>query len=482
MSGSDPADTTSSGGWLEAVRSHLACWRLRVAHWLKVTIAWESDPNSESIRAGTLACIVGILFAVLGTVQQFAVADFFADSPITFDLSLRALSLGWFDPDRTIPVTIVDIDEETNRDWGSPPITPRDQITRMLEIVVSAHPAAVVVDIDLSWGDEANGGADAGLRVLHDFLQRYAGPAPLIFPKRIEPARDGTHRMAASPVDEVFETNSRLAWAHASFETGSGGAVRNWHDWLGVCTKSGPAWLPSVATTLAAMMSPLPKGLERPSPPPQAHSCKSDADPGGRSQRLLIGPRVTGDRRSGSRADAQAISASLLLDPQIARDDAGLFGGRVVLIGATHASSGDFWLTPSGVLPGVELLANTVRFATLQAHAKARAGQVAYRCAALLLFALFVLAEWHMRGLVALFVSTLCMLLLVVVALGFFADFGVFDSVETAILLFIPYKFLGTVLDFIDDFRAKRRRSASGFWGTLRAACVREHKPRPQGD
>jgi hypothetical protein len=474
MSGSVPPRASHIGDWFRAARSY-------IARRLSVTFTLQSDPESGAIRAATLAFVVGVAFALLGIAGRSTIAEFFAESPIALDLSLRALSFGWFDSDRTVPISVVEIDEGTNRGWGSPAITPRDQLTQILEVVTSANPAAVVVDIDLSWGHAGSADADPGLHVLRDFLQRYDGPAPLIFPKRIDPAADGTPHLAESPLDDVFERNSRLAWAHASFETGGGGAVRDWHDWLSVCTASGPEWLPSVVTRLEAMMSPLPKGLERPVPPMQARACEAHGEPGGKTERLLIGPRVTGERRSAPRPDAQTVSASLLVDPEVARDDARLFAGRVVFIGATHTSSGDFWLTPSGVLPGVELLANTVRFAPLQSERRGWAAKVGYRSAALLLFAIIVLAEWYLRGLVAFVVSTVSMLVLVMIALGLFGDLGVFDSVEAAILLFIWYKFLETVLEFIEDFKARRRQSPAGFWSTLRAVCFREHKPRPEG-
>jgi hypothetical protein len=82
------------------------------------------------------------------------------------------------------------------------------------------------------------------------------------------------------------------------------------------------------------------------------------------------------------------------------RDDLGLFGGRVVLIGATHSGAGDFWLTPSGVLPGVEMLANIVRYTPLEPGTGIGA-EIAYRVLGLLLFAAFVVFGWCLRGLVA---------------------------------------------------------------------------------
>ncbi len=474
MSGSDRIESTSLGEKRKGAR-------LRLRHWLRVAATLEHDPRAETIRAVVLAVLVGMGFALLGTIRHFAVTDTLGHSPVELDLSLRALSHGWFESDRTIPVTIVDIDEATQQAWGSPAITPRRELTRLMEVVTRARPAAVVVDIDLSFGGTDGGTGDE--RVLRDFLMQYPGSAPLVFPKRIEPAPDGTHRMAASPLDDVFESNARLAWAHASFETGGGGAVHGWQPWLAVCSAGEALWLPSVATRLAALLDPLPPGLHRPVVPSvpgnACHSRETTAP-----QRLLVGPRLTGAGQAPPRTDAQAVSALLVLDPEIARDDARLFGGRVVLIGSTHASAGDFWLTPSGVLPGVELLANTIRYAPLQDSEQGGRARLAYRLTALLLFACVVFAEWRLRGLAALVVSTACVLASVAAALALFGYLGVFDAVEAAILLVIVYKALETGLGFIEHFKAKRRRFSPGLNGwfqTLLATCLREHDPHPEG-
>ena len=56
-----------------------------------------------------------------------------------------------------------------------------------------------------------------------------------------------------------------------------------------------------------------------------------------------------------------------------------------VFIGATHSGTGDVWVTPSGLLPGVELLANTVRFLPLQSTT-GRHAELAYRTATILSF------------------------------------------------------------------------------------------------
>jgi len=155
-----------------------------------------------------------------------------------------------------------------------------------------------------------------------------------------------------------------------------------------------------------------------------------------------------------------------------------LFGGRVVFIGATNASAGDLWLTPAGVLPGVELLTNSVRFAPLQAGV-GPAAEFAYRAEALVLFGLFAAVGWWLRGLVAVLAALLIALLAVSVAVGGFDDLGIFDALEAAILLTVAYLALRTLADFIVDWRTERVSHPAGIRGTLRtlrAMCLRQDR------
>lgn len=468
MSGSDAENAASQ----QSSRSATPWARLR--HWLCVTSGFRSDPHHEAIRARTLAASVAILFALSGAIRHFSWADLLADSPFEMDMAYRAVANGWFESSRTLPVTVVDIDAETYRGWGTPPITPRDRLTQMLEVVTGANPAAVVVDIDLSWGETGQERPDAGSLLLRGFLEQYRGAALLVFPKRIEPAADGGRRMFASPLDDVVARNEHLAWAHASFQTGRGGAVRGWQDWLAVCTPSGMTWLPSVATSV--LMAIRPKGIDRPVAPDVRQSCATADEPVQETRRLLIGPGLTVNQQGAPRRDAQMVSASLLLDPDVARNDAQLFGRRVVFIGATHPSAGDFWLTPSGVVPGVELLASTVRFAPLQRTTQNARTRFAYRAISLVLFVIFVYFERKLRGPLAYAVTTFCVLGIVAMVLAVFDDLGVFEAMEAAILLVILYKALDIVLSLVAEIRTRRAEFAAGRHGwrqTLVAMCRR---------
>jgi hypothetical protein len=73
----------------------------------------------------------------------------------------------------------------------------------------------------------------------------------------------------------------------------------------------------------------------------------------GAAQRLLIGPPMSdGAVAHGIDPGARTVSAALLLDPELARDDRALFENRILFVGATHASSGDLWLTTGGAICG----------------------------------------------------------------------------------------------------------------------------------
>jgi CHASE2 domain-containing sensor protein len=237
--------------------------------------------------------------------------------------------------------------------------------------------------------------------------------------------------------------------------------------------------------SLATHLTPSLTGLEHIASPGSQPSCRVGKSPDGNEQRLLIGPRLTGESRAAPRADAQTISATMLLDPELARDDARLFHDRVVFIGATHPSSGDFWMTPSGVRPGVELLANTVRYTPLQGARHGWAENLAYRTVALLLFALFVIAEWWLRGLGAVVAITSGVLAFVALLLALFDSLLVFDALEAAILLSIVYKIVEAAGTFFEELRERRPQFTAGRIGGMQAFFAgwrREHKSSGQGD
>jgi CHASE2 domain-containing sensor protein len=439
---------------------------------LRVTFALERASDSRLARATTLLVIVALAFAIVGTVRTFTPMRALASSPVNFDLALRTVSAGWFQPRDIIPVAVVEIDQATHEAWGNPPVTPRDRLVALIDRVVEAAPAAVIVDIDLGWGGE-----DPGLPLLTNFLASYSGP-PLLFPRRIDPAPGGNRKAASSPLDPVFAANPHLAWAHASFETDSGGKVRQWADWIEVCSDDGTYQLPSIPARLSLMLDPLPAGLARASPPHLTGSCRRPEAP--RAQLLLIGPRFTGPEARRMTRDAAAVSALTVLDPELDRDDAWLFGDRVVLIGATYSASGDFWLTPSGVVPGVEMVGHTVRFASLRSTPGWRA-DLAFRAAALAGFVLIALISIWLVGLAAAVALIAGTLLFVSVPIWLWNYYRVFEALEVAVLLFVFYKFAQISFDTFEDWGVRRELYPPGWRGWLRTAWSVCHRSGPKG-
>jgi CHASE2 domain-containing sensor protein len=401
----------------------------------------------QAVRARNLAVVIGLAGLLPQSCVRTSHLGLFGSAHIDLDNSLRTLAQGWFNSANTVPVTIVDIDEATQAAWHHPVATPRPDLQRMIGVVEAARPAAIVVDIDVSWGGQPATTDSAGSR-FRTFLEHYAGPAPLIFPKRLALGADGFRHPVANSLDDLFRSNSKLAWAHAEFVTGSGGSVRTWDEWVPVCLTDGPAWLPSVETAVALHTNPPLITLPRVSPPPLPATCAS-AKPV--TDRLILGPRITGPERGGTGERAKAVSAAVLLDPAIARDDSSLFTNRVVLIGATHADGGDQWLTPSGVIPGVELVASTILYAPLKPDDGFLA-EFWRRLGGILLFVAFAATAWFMKGAIRLVMFMVIGLGTTPIALKF-GWFGFLDALESAVFLTIAYEAIRLGVDFLADLR-----------------------------
>lgn len=422
-----------------------------------VLIGFREDPSGGAGRARMLAALLAVCFAFSGIVRDVWLVSFVMQPPFNLDWALRTVALGWYRPARTLPVTVVEIDEAIYQAWNSPAITPRGDLARLIDVVIDVQPAAVIVDIDLS-GVEGEA-RDEDDRELRAFLEQYRGAAPLIFPKRIAADEVGARRMAVSPYDPLFARQPHLRWAHATFRTDDDGIVRYWMPWLSICAGEAPRWLPSVAVEAGSTLFDRAKAratLVKPATPADCY-----AQDGGVERRLLVGPRLTGPGKRPLSRDARAVSAAQLLDPEIARDDAGLFGGRIVLIGATHSGSGDVWMTPGGVVPGVELLANAVHYAPL-ATGEGRGGEIGFRALALVFFVGYVALGLWLSGLMAFMVGLLYTLLVVAVAIRGFDFFRVFESLESAIVLTVLFLGMQALFGFFESFGQQWREDTVG--------------------
>jgi len=387
---------------------------------------------SESYGPRILVVLV-VLFAVAYLVLNDRVL-FGHVATLELDAALRGALIGRYDPKTILPLTLVAIDDATAAQptpnmetWGFSGSTPRDKLAAMLGVIAASAPAAIMVDVDLS-DDKRDPAAVSSMdQALQSFLSNYAGPS-LIFVKRADTDSGGRIRLAPSTLfDPLIAANSRLSWAHALYVTDPDGTVRRWTEWLVSCEPSGPLVLPSVPLRILANW---PEQSAEHYPRPAALLAAGPCTPGaGKSPgHTVIYDEALLRTAVAPSPNVSKISAWQLLDRRVQRDDHALFAGRVVVVGGTRNGASDLWRTPVGMLYGVELIANTVRFAPGQLRDSGYA--MVYT---LSFFALFCALKHYLRPIVALVAGILLSTGAAYVA----GPYVILDSIQSAIVLFV---------------------------------------------
>lgn len=353
------------------------------------------------------------------------------DEWAALDQWIRTLTFAIVRPADSTPITFVDIDDGLYRDqWGMPTVTPRGALLDMLASLAGSGASAVVVDIDLAWGEQDS--------ALADFLASYAGPAALVFIRHVEETSDGL-RDTETPYDDVFGTNNAwLHWAHAYFLSDGHGALREWLPWLPVCRDGETLMLPAVAV-LVVDDTPTPPAMEDTCPEIdalRAYPIIYTEDYGFGSSR---GPESRAAELWFPDPDAAAyrFPASLLLDGSKV-DYTALFKGRVAIIGGSHTAGQDLRLTPVGVLPGAVIQANTIHHAATQI-ASTGTPEWWQRVIVVLLFLLLSLITFP--------VAAFGIVLIAVIFAGAFSYFAIFGQIQAAALLFIQFRVLAWLFE-----------------------------------
>lgn len=388
--------------------------------------------------AWPLAVVVS-LFLAFGGISTPWLFERLAVASINADGLRRAISLDDAADREGVPVAIIDIDERTWKEWGEFPETPRDRLAAILAAIDHLpdgdRPRAIVLDIDLGGPVDR----DMAIDPLHAWMAGRTGDVPpLLLPKRLEVDGDGRLLAVASPYDALMRGRRDLAWVDASLDTDDDGIVRVFPLWREVCTVDGDMVLPSVAARLSQLLAgDAGTALPRVGLPAAASGCAQTAV--AESPRIMLrgaGGRIgiAGHGVVMTTPRLLSVPARLVADPQAARDDAALFAGKVVFIGASHDAARDAHPTLHGYLPGVEILAQQVHLAPLTQLAGVHYG-LGFRLVVLALLGLLVVAELLLRR------FRLLVLLLVLLAaawacvhwLGYYAIFDA--SVAAAALL-----------------------------------------------
>jgi CHASE2 domain-containing sensor protein len=288
--------------------------------------------------------------------------------------------------DRSTPVTLIAVDDETRAKWGNPVITPHAAIARLIHIAREKAASAVLVDIDLSF-DVPSQPPDP---VLYNEIAHPPQTGPLLMLVRSirfrgeqngHPQRYIADSVRRTPYDRLID-GSKTVWVSAIPVFTGDRVVRKIKLWQIVCEGATGSIYPSPALYVAA------------DAPSERRTALSDflkahvaAECGGAPMPQIIWPKrrsseallqfvigadaadaagkytMYGRRRVPLFREVPAWTLLNISGDQIepaGEVDGTPFEGRVVVIGVNHADSRDVYATPLGSQAGVMILANAV--------------------------------------------------------------------------------------------------------------------------
>ncbi|MZR61380.1 CHASE2 domain-containing protein [Alcanivorax sp. DP30] len=280
------------------------------------------------------------------------------------------------------PLFMVNVDAETYTEWQEPWLTPADKIAALVERMLQAAPAQLVVDFDFSRRSD--------LQPLLDVLVRYtqgeAQRTHLVFMKTqtlAKPSGSVLPGFRDSELDSIIAKSEYLHWAAPLFRPDSDGVIRNWQLIVPGCEGGKLKLMPSVQLLSVLLhfdhpVDQLEKSLVR----GQGRDCSGEPAFGGslvlddnkvidfsesdlRHRIIYALPPAPKDGylpvpwKGVSLPALTQVSAHSLLATE-ALPTASMLQDAIVIIGATHPDSGDIHQTPLGAMPGSLILANSI--------------------------------------------------------------------------------------------------------------------------
>lgn len=292
---------------------------------------------------------------------------------------------------RAIPVTLIEVDDETRTRWGNPVITPHKAIAMMVRAAREGGARVIVVDLDLSGDSEGQPPTPE----LYNEIAHYPPDAPPLYIVRAirfrgasQPGENQTFfadSYRKTPYDSLVEGRQNVSWISALPSFGGDRVVRKVRFWQTVCDGAAGEAFPSAALAVAAALenqgAALKSFLDRQIAAECGGGGGADAGTWPPHRRLeasipfafsdsakMPALNVTGLdgkptallRRIGAWSLVGVSGDTIEAAGEI---DSGVFQGRAILIGVTHADSRDVYATPLGSMPGVTIIANTVALA-----------------------------------------------------------------------------------------------------------------------
>jgi CHASE2 domain-containing sensor protein len=303
-----------------------------------------------------------------------------------------------------LPFALIDIDEETYRNWGEPFHIPRDRLVKLIKHSVDGGASAIVVDVDLSQRGYDNN-ADS---IFMEYLANYNNPGnpPIILtrvfrePLKSENSQHRSIRRSFLEDDKRIGQSKLVFWGSPLFNLEQDRMLRRWRLWEPICDDEHLKIVPSIQLLTVALLnndkvypdqtaSNLEKSIStlvpekcggsnpKEKPLDDQHSyniinvsdMKLHSDPDALAQRIVYTQplqlrqgqdraRISVNHGSETNIPSLSIRSALpIFNPSV---DASWLKERVVVIGASFSESRDHYFTPLGEMPGALVLINAI--------------------------------------------------------------------------------------------------------------------------
>lgn len=392
-------------------------------------------------------------------------------------------------PRHPVPVTFLDVDDKSRAAWEATGDTPHGALAALVHVASSGAgkelARAIVFDFDLSRGP-----GEPADPALDSLLRTYPAAAPpLLLVRRIRVVSEGAGReqaaAAVTPYDAAVASKPNITWITSLNDIGADRSVGRIRLWQQVCDAAGNTVYPSAALTVAAIIGQHMGALhdftarlaEQGCDPPAGTDSEAPGWPQA-GQRVVQLPYVFGDVRGpagiampdGDGVLVRRITASLLVQKDAASAsgaatftgaediDRDPFAGRVVIIGASFADSGDIHRTPMGPMPGALIIANAVTQARSLVGAAAAPAWLTNVLAALLFLSLVWVVRTFYGAIAVLLIGVVSLDVLWAIShvLGFAAGL---DVVAAALPALAVYKLINSLLTVALKYPAKGWRA-----------------------
>jgi CHASE2 domain-containing sensor protein len=337
-------------------------WIIQPVQWLRKKY-WQilSLFLRNIIIGGFIALLILVLHhsAWLQEMENFAM-----DSMMEINQSLPRLSA----TTQGLAFTLLDIDEQSYRDWGEPFYTPRDKLLSLIRLAIAQQAKLILVDIDISHaGHDAKADAE-----LQQFLQQYhlEKNPPLVLLRSFYPNTDTTMSQFRPLFFNANSIGSGVFWAQPLFKKNKfDHTIYYWHLLKAGCENNQAKLLPSYQLISHALLHNQQAALARALKQITPKDCQSQpptiltyADETLELSSYGIGERIiytlTGQQNSAEFKRLPARNLLSCLKNACAND---AIKDRVVVIAATHADARDRHLTPLGELSGGIIIINTIK-------------------------------------------------------------------------------------------------------------------------